>query len=398
MKKVVAKITISLVSTLLCLGLLEGVTRLMVKPDPDGDLIYHFVRLKPLHPPVAKAKALLDAYNKDIANAKLIYDPELGWRPTAAGSDGNQAGFASSHPNPSQMPRPGRLRIALFGGSYTRGQSDKSWWRVLDEQLRQKGVNAEVFNFGVPGYGMDQAYLRWKKDGAPYRPDLVVFGFSVGNAMDNLNILRLLENPETGIPFTKPRFIMDHDDLKLINSPTVSPDVLLQQIADLSHWPLLQYDHYYNPADYQPRWWEASRLLGLLAAKEELIVERQEADRLYQMDAEPARLALRIVQQFGAEVQRSGSQFLVVHLPAAPELSYYQAHGRFSYSDLYNDMQVSVPVVHTEQNLLQVTGKQDIRSFFDDGHYTDQLHASVGATLAEYIAAHMGKAYPLSRQ
>jgi hypothetical protein len=160
---------------------------------------------------------------------------------------------------------------------------------------------------------------------------------------------------------------------------------------------LLRYDEFYDPANYQWRWWEASRLLALLVAKYEILQKPRDEIRLYQMNAEPAQLALKIVQQFQADVESSGAKFLVVHLPAAPDLVDYQAHGTFSYPGLYHDLQESVPVVQTEQNLLTVIGNKDPRSFFDDGHYTAPLHASVGTTLADYIATHWGKAFPLKQ-
>jgi hypothetical protein len=398
MKKVLVKVLISLISTLLCFALLEGVTRMIIRRDPDGDLLFRSLRLSPCHPPIVKAATLIDNYEKHLASAKMIYDPDLGWRPAATGSDGNTEDFASTRPEPGRIPRPGCLRIALFGGSYTRGGTGKSWWKVLDQQLSQRRVNAEVLNFGVPGYAMDQAYLRWKKEGAAYHPDLVIFGFSAGNAMDNVNIVRLLQNPDTGIPFTKPRFILDHDALKLINSPTVPPDMLLRHMADLAHWPLLRYDHFYDPESYQRHWWQASRLLALIVAKKEVFSHRIDDRRFYQMDAEPARLALKIVRQFKHDVELSGSKFLVVHLPAANELSDYQAHGSFAYSDLYSQLRESAPVVQTEQNLMAVIGEKDPHSLFDDGHYTDALHASVGTTLAGYIAARWGKDAPGSNK
>ena len=43
--------------------------------------------------------------------------------------------------------------------------------------------------FGVGAYGMDQAYLRWKKHGAKFHPHIVIFGFVAGNVQDNVNMV-----------------------------------------------------------------------------------------------------------------------------------------------------------------------------------------------------------------
>jgi len=391
MNKLLAKVLVSLASTLLCLALVEGFTRLMITRDADGDQIFRSLRLKPFHAPIEKTKALLDLYEKNKASTVMTYDSDLGWRPTSRGSNGNIGEFVSTRPNPEKTPQPGCLRIELFGGSYTRGGPPRSWWRVLDQKLAEKGVRAEVLNFGVAGYAMDQAYLRWKKDGAAYHPDIVIFGFSAGNMMDNVNVLRLLQNPQTGIPFTKPRFIFDCGALKLVNSPTVPPGMLLQHVADLGHWPLLKYEYYYNPVDYQPRWWEASRLLALIAAKRDTRLGWLDERRHYQMDEEPAQLTMKIIGQFRDDVERSGGKFLVIHLPSAPELQEYRATGKFSFAGAYQALQQITPVIQTEQNLRDVIGKADPHEFFEDGHYTSSLHASIGATAADYIAARWGK-------
>ena len=57
---------------------------------------------------------------------------------------GESAGFISSDPAVEQEPSPSRLRIAVFGGSYTQGSFDKGWWRVLEDELNRSGVPAEV--------------------------------------------------------------------------------------------------------------------------------------------------------------------------------------------------------------------------------------------------------------
>jgi len=50
--------------------------------------------------------------------------------------------------------------------------TDESWASVL-EQARP---NTEVLNHGVPGYGQDQAYLRFLAEGRDLRPKVVLFG------------------------------------------------------------------------------------------------------------------------------------------------------------------------------------------------------------------------------
>ena len=76
-------------------------------------------------------------------------------------------------PVPAFTPRAaeGVLRIALFGDSFTHGDDvpvEHSFGQVLEQQLITAGIPAEVLNFGVGGYGIDQAMLRFKEHGAAF--------------------------------------------------------------------------------------------------------------------------------------------------------------------------------------------------------------------------------------
>ena len=44
----------------------------------------------------------------------------------------------------------------------------------LQHKLKDAGIRAEVLNFGVGAYGMDQAYLRWREQGKNFAPDIVI--------------------------------------------------------------------------------------------------------------------------------------------------------------------------------------------------------------------------------
>ena len=388
MKKAFLKLFISALSALFCFAGIELAVRLLTTRNADGDLYFRMTRLKPYHLPANKVKTLIDEYSSAIASAKVVYDPELGWVPQADRGGANDFGFFSANPHPGKTPESGCFRIALFGGSYTKGGANSGWWKVMEKQIAAYGMKAEVMNFGVGGYAMDQSYLRWKQFGVQYHPDLVVFGFAASNSLDNINILRLLKEPFTEIPFTKPRFLLNGDSLKLTNSPTPAPDVLPQLIAASPTWPILQQDYCYVPADYQARWWRTSRVLGLIEAKAEILSNKKELRSFYKPEDEPARLALKLVQQFKNEVELVGSKFLVIHLPAANELSELRRSGSLPYAELYSSVQKSAPVIQPEQKMLEVIGKDNPLVFFNDGHYSEKLHETVGSVAASYITSH----------
>ena len=82
---------------------------------------------------------------------------------------------------------PGVRRILLFGDSFAEGwgvERDEMLSARLQSCLREGGEQVEVLNFGVAGYGTDQAYLAFQKLGKRFQPDLVIALF-YGNDLWN---------------------------------------------------------------------------------------------------------------------------------------------------------------------------------------------------------------------
>jgi len=78
--------------------------------------------------------------------------------------------------------KPGVMRIAVLGDSYTWGIGAREDERYPDRvEARFKGA-VEVLNFGVTGYGPIQYYLNLDRV-LSFRPDVIVLGFCLGNDM-----------------------------------------------------------------------------------------------------------------------------------------------------------------------------------------------------------------------
>ncbi|HET9234763.1 MAG TPA: SGNH/GDSL hydrolase family protein [Candidatus Eisenbacteria bacterium] len=133
----------------------------------------------------------------------------------------NQAGFRCRHEFPVRK-EPGRFRILLFGDSYTAGDgvSDpQRYGDVLEDMLPQ----TEVFNFGVPGTGLDQQYLIWREFGSPIEHDLVIISVMVENIRRIVAHYRpyLTASGETVI-MAKPYFVLTKEgslDLRHVPVP-----------------------------------------------------------------------------------------------------------------------------------------------------------------------------------
>lgn len=78
-------------------------------------------------------------------------------------------------------------RIVILGDSFTFGVNVEDGDTVA-EVLEDSLVNTDVVNLGVPGYGTAQAYLRFKKEGLQYEPNVTILFFFSNDVADNLRV------------------------------------------------------------------------------------------------------------------------------------------------------------------------------------------------------------------
>ncbi len=162
-----------------------------------------------------------------------IRDPVLGWpSPSQIGS--KRFDRSGSRPVPA-YPEPGSECVSLYGDSFTYASdvSDmEAWGNVLAQRL-----GCRVANFGVGGYGTDQSLLRFLGN-AKNPSKLVIVGIFPHNILRNVNRYRYFLTGGSALSF-KPRFIIDGDELRLVDIP--SPSV--KQLGALSQWTKDQFAH-----------------------------------------------------------------------------------------------------------------------------------------------------------
>lgn len=166
----------------------------------------------------------------------MQYDELLGWtslpntikqhKNAADGFDVtyriNANGFRGT---PYDRPKPqGATRIVVLGDSNGFGwgvDEGRQFAAILDDKV----PGAEVINQALSGYGPDQSYLRFVKEGVHWNPDLV--------------ILQITPNDfeEIQFPFfnqkAKPQFVFDdRGNLKLVNVPAKAIGARAQAFHD----------------------------------------------------------------------------------------------------------------------------------------------------------------------
>lgn len=125
------------------------------------------------------------------------FDDRLGWRhsPNATGRLVSPEFDVEIRINSKGLRGPeislekpiGVRRILVFGDSFAEGwgvSEENIFSSRLQECLSVRGGETEVLNFGVAGYGNDQAYLLFQEDGRQYQADDVILLF-YGNDLWN---------------------------------------------------------------------------------------------------------------------------------------------------------------------------------------------------------------------
>lgn len=155
---------------------------------------------------------------------EMGYDSELGWvrKPNVSKTENSFDGEKSWHINSKgSRINPGhehlKTKIISFGDSFTfnREVNDDETWQYYLADL----IDGNVANFGVGNYGLDQAFLRFKREIKNYKDaKLIVVGVVPDTIVRDLSVWK--HYSEFGNTFGfKPRFMLERGELKLIKNP-----------------------------------------------------------------------------------------------------------------------------------------------------------------------------------
>lgn len=300
---------------------LEGASYAVAASAPR--LIGISIRRRPAmyrdHAARARELAAADAAGRDQI------DSLLGWRYRAGfARDGDvvNAQGLRSHGTYAPVPAPDVVRIAAFGDSFVYGSevATADAWPTLAEQAGAPAL--EVLNFGVGGYGVDQAYLRFQQEAHAWAPHVVVMGFTPDDLRRLVNVYRpFIDDRE--LPLAKPRFVLDSAGaLRLVPAPLRHRD----DYARLADHPessrdFAAADQWYAPVIYANPLYDVSataRVLSVLATR----VHRKYLGRdrlldgaLFHTGSTAFRLQVALFERFVADVRASGAQPLLLMLP-----------------------------------------------------------------------------------
>ncbi len=278
------------------------------RPIPPFGAITHPVQRSSL-------QALRDSVeSREEPAGPTVFDPDLGWtnRPTPPDHPSreriNSLGARGTREYPLPRP-PGSTRALCFGDSFTYSAevADEEAWAA---QLEALDPRVEVLNFGVPGYGTDQALLRYRGLPAELEADAVLVGFLLENIGRNVSRYRPVYNPWTPYVAAKPRFLLGPDGLELLPLPFRDRRSLLEAVEDGTVVSRLEEGDYW-PRHRLPGLLRHSSLMRLAAAY--FAYEMRRFERLYEeVEGEPFRTTLALFESFRREALARGSRRVAV--------------------------------------------------------------------------------------
>ena len=246
---------INIVMVLCILATAESVVRAGTRGATEGEIWRWRVLVPKSWEKVALYETeLLDQRARRLSY--LTYDDLMGWTnaPNKRSANGlyysSLEGIRAPHEGVSFSKSTKKTRIALVGDSFTFGEDvtyEQSWGNLLEKAL---GPDYEVLNFGVGGYGVDQAYLRYEKDVRQWKPKIVIFSLISDDVERSMRLYEVLNPGWLDFPFSKPRFILRDGNLKKINVPPLTPGEIFSR-GSIAELPFLEYDRGYKPSLWQ---------------------------------------------------------------------------------------------------------------------------------------------------
>ena len=330
---------------------------------------------------------------KTDSNPFIVFDSICGWLPNNTFESKNgwyfhdSAGIRSDNKEYLKTKPDTVLRVLLFGDSHIYGSENpfhNTLGYYIEQLLFNKNITAEVINMGVGAFGMDQAFLRWKYYGKHYRPDIVVFGFQPENVMRNVNLLRALYIRE-GRAVMKPRYILDHDSLRIINFPVPTPEESLVQMKDFANWKFAEYETFY---DANKQWWHNSKLLSLVIdiIRINRFDLRSYKQPFYELSKEPALITLKLMSAFRNDVVSNEAQFFIVHLPMKDDLIDLINGKKVVYETLLSEIGKQCEIIRPERNLINYCDTGNINNLFRPKlHYSGNAHKITASAIIDEI-------------
>lgn len=284
----------------------------------------------------------------------------------------NSRGLRADREYPYEKPE-GVLRIICLGDSFTVGYEvakEDCFSRVLERELKQAGVNVEVINAGVSGFGNAEECVYLERELIKYHPDLVLLSFYSNDLVDNvraglfhLQDGRLIGGDGTYVPAGRFGNFLNTNAVFNLLSGYSNAFALIKETATMVMKRKMVEDNQQDVEDAVKRQGAADR-----AAR----ARRQ--------------LAAAILHRILDTTRKRGIPFLIQSIPMFTNSGKGSLVEMFPLEEFGKDRDM-VYFVFSEQILRPFVGRQQLYFRRSKGHWTPLSHRLAGEAIAKTILA-----------
>jgi hypothetical protein len=272
------------------------------------------------------------------------------------------------------------VRVAAFGDSFTFG-GDVADRYAYPEVLARLDPGLEIENFGVPAYGLDQAFLRYQREGRRTHPRVVLIGFLSENIFRDVSVFRPFYRPPSQVPFAKPRYLPGQPDPILVENPLPRLEDYRRLLAHPAETleQLGQHDYFYRTRLRAGALDRSSTVRLVKLAREQLFPDTGILSRgYYNTDGEAFRVTTGLFTAFYEMALRDGAQPVILIFPERGDLERWRATRTRCYTPLLRFLAAKGYRVVDAMTALDAAG---------NGHSVDDLIPAHLSPLANRLVA-----------
>ncbi len=309
----------------------ETASYVIIKMDVPSRIV-HRIETKELLMGVEQARPAMDrprlvraSATKDQADGLTLYHPVLGWDFPPGLVYEDAEGIPYSHGARGERhccTSFDTTLIATYGDSFTycaEVGDENTWQTFLGDKLQ-----TNVLNFGVSGYGTDQALLKYElQEGIAAK--IVILGVLPENINRVVNIYRPFYTYHDPLKLTKPIFFKDRNKIRLVPNPIRSvaevskldQEQFLEELGKFDYWYQLDkgLPKFTFPYTFSFFAWKDSVFAQLTARVQGFSNGRiRHPWNLYDEDG-PLSIMCYLADRFVATARSRGSEPLIVIMP-----------------------------------------------------------------------------------
>lgn len=349
----------------------------------------------PLVPFITDEQLCREAHTLALSGEYVVVDDTLGWTIKASGV-GGAGNYHSNSQGVRTLPDrifsetvpEGKYRIVSVGDSFMHGDDipfEDTWaWHL--EVLAE---NVEVINLGVPGYGTDQAFLRWRKDGTKFQSHLAILGIWPENICRNLNMNRFYLTRASHLP--KPLFRLNGETIVLARDSMENVQDIVIALSNPMDTEYYREDFWYRPYELRDHVYYGSRFIQTMVSAYAKLSRKQEREKLY-TGTNPVGIdiTVAIAKAFHAEALEHGSHPLILIFPMVDMLDIYPDEDSLPLVPALKAQGLEVLNLFPRFSGTAYRNSDGHGYFLPGGHLNRHGNLAVAEELQAYIASRRG--------